>query len=153
MPAKVHKSLSWLISDHDARNREYQELMHAYLHLTAARLADATPCYTDIWHSYVPSMAFGANGSLGLLNALCAFAALHIAPLQSEPEKGKERALGLYITALRHHHSDENLFAAQLDDAVLATALIFAHYEVLTSWDLSDIRFGIVKSQRWDYIC
>ena len=132
MPAQVHKSISWLISDHDARNREYQELIHAYLHLTADRLAEASPCYMDIWHSYIPSMAFGSNGSLGLLNALCAFAALHIAPLQYEQEKGKERALGLYITALRHHHDSDNLFAKQLDDSVLATALIFAHYEVYT---------------------
>ena len=130
MPAQVHKGISWLISDHDARNREYQELMHAYLHLTADRLAEASPCYMDIWHSYIPSMAFGANGSLALLNALCAFAALHIAPLQYEEEKGKERAMGLYIIALRHHHNPDNLFAQQLDDAVLATAVIFAHYEV-----------------------
>ena len=131
MPAKVHHSISWLISDHDARNRSYQELMHAYLHLSADRLADATPCYLDIWHSYVPSMAFGTNGSLGLLNALCALAAFQIAPLQYEPERGRERALGHYITALRHHHDPDNLFAPRLDEAVLATALVFAHYEVL----------------------
>jgi len=153
MPAKVHHSISWLISDHDARNRSYQELMHAYLHLSADRLADATPCYLDIWHSYVPSMAFGTDGSLGLLNALCALAAFHIAPLQYEPERGRERALGHYITALRHHQDPDNLFAAKLDDAVLATALVFAHYEVLQLSVIANGRYGTAKLQRWVYTC
>ena len=129
MPAKVHNSISWLISDHDSRNREYQELMHAYLHLTADRLADTSPAYIDIWRSYIPSMAFGTNGSLALLNALVSLAALHIAPLQTDVEKGKERAMGHYVTAL-HHYRGINTSATQLNDAAFATSLIFAHYEV-----------------------
>jgi hypothetical protein len=85
----------------------------------------------DIWRSYIPSMAFSTNGSLALLNAMVALAAFQIAPLQKDSDRGRQRALGHYITALRHHHDSDNLFAVQLDDAVLATSLIFAHYEVL----------------------
>jgi hypothetical protein len=140
MPASVHKSISWLIADHDARNREYQELMHAYLHLTVDRLADSSPSYMDMWRSYIPSMAFGENGSLALLDAMCALAALHIAPLQSDPEKGKDRAMAHYTTAIQHHHNPESLFA--LDDAVLATSLLFAHYEVGPSIRLTQIWNG-----------
>src|SRR5947207_180956 len=70
MPPHVHQSISWLISDHDSRNREYQELMQAYLHVSADRMADISPCYMDIWRSYIPSMAFGEGGSVGLLSAL-----------------------------------------------------------------------------------
>jgi Fungal specific transcription factor domain len=128
MPEPVHKSIAWLIADHDARNREYQELMHAYLHLSADRLADITPCYMDIWRSYIPSMAFDMDKSHGLLSALVAFAALHIAPLQSDHEKGKDRAMGHYITALSWLREPQTL--ARLDDAVLATTLILAHFEV-----------------------
>ena len=135
MPPRVHDSISWLISDHETRNREYQELMDAYLRLTADRLSHSTPCYLDIWRSYIPSMAFGPNGSLALLNALVALAALHIAPLQSDHEKGRNRALGYYITALRHLHDSNNLIVERLDDAILATSLLFAHYEVTIKFE------------------
>ena len=128
LPPSVHRSISWLITDHDARNREYQELMHAYLHLTAGRLADASPCYMDIWGSYIPSMAFGENGSLALLDAMVAVAALHIAHIQNDSGKAKERALIHYTTALQHHRNPETLYAP--NDAVFATSLLFAYYEV-----------------------
>ena len=129
MPAAVHNSISWLISDHDARNREYQELMHAYLHLSADRLG-ASPCYMDIWRSYIPSMAFGAEGSLALLEAMCAMAALHIAPLQHDSDRGRIRGHEHYGLALLHHMQNFDRDMTLLNDAVLATALIFAHYEV-----------------------
>ena len=128
MPPHVHQSIAWVISDHDARNREYQELMHAYIHVSADRLADISPCYMDIWRSYIPSMAFGPNGSLPLLGAMCALAALHIS--SSQNDRGKERAWVHYHTAVSYLRLSENLFAPELDDAVLATALILAHYEV-----------------------
>lgn len=130
MPVQVHKSISWLISDHDARNREYQELMQAYLHISADRMADISPCYMDIWRSYIPSMAFGPNANLALLNAMVALAAMHIAPLQRDSDKGRDRAFAYYTVALGFHHNPENFFAVQIDDSVLATSLIFAHYEV-----------------------
>ena len=75
-------------------------------------------------------MAFGEGGSVGLLSALVALAALHIAPLQPDWDKGKERALGHYITAIAHLRESDNLLAVELTDATLATALILAHYEV-----------------------
>jgi predicted component of type VI protein secretion system len=83
----------------------------------------------DIWRSYIPSMAFGQGGSLALLNAMVALAAMHIAPLQADPEKAKERAMAHYTTALKHHRNNDSFYL--LDDAVLATSLIFAHYEVV----------------------
>jgi Fungal specific transcription factor domain len=133
MPEPVHRSISWLITDHNARNREFQELIDIYLSVTAPRLADTSPCYMSIWHSYIPSMAFGPDGSLALLHALVALAALHVTPFQTDQEKGKQRALGHYVIALEHHRNPDSLFAPRLDDAVLATSLVFAHFEVVAS--------------------
>lgn len=132
MPRQVHKSISWLISDSGVRNRLYQEFVNAYLHETADRLSHSSPCYIDLWRSYIPSMAFGTNGSTALLNALVALAALQIAPRQADPEKGKERALGFYITALQNYRQTVGLIPAggDITDASLATTLIFAQFEV-----------------------
>ena len=129
MSPAVHTSLSMVYADHDERNRHYQELMHAYLHLTADRLADISPCYIDIWRTYIPSMAFGPNGSLALLNAMVALAALHIAPLQADDKRGKIRAWEFYQLALQFQR--ENTSSPRTpDDWMLATSLILAHYEV-----------------------
>lgn len=128
MPPVVHRSLATVYSDHDVRNRHYQELMHAYLHLTADRLADMSPCYIDFWRTYIPSMAFGPNGSLALLNAMVALAALHIAPLQADDTRGKLRAWEFYHLALQNHRQAPD--HGPPDDWMLATSLILAHYEV-----------------------
>jgi hypothetical protein len=133
MPEAVHRSISWLITDHDTRNREFQELIDVYLKITAPTLADTSPCYMSIWHTYIPSMAFGPDGSLALLHALVALAALQIVPFQNDPEKAKQRALGHYVIGLGHQHNPESLLGPRLDDAVLATSLLFAHFEVSNS--------------------
>src|SRR5271170_2628665 len=150
MPPVVHRSLATVYSDHDVRNRHYQELMHAYLHLTADRLADMSPCYIDFWRSYIPAMAFGPNGSLALLNAMVALAALHIAPLQADDSRGKLRAWEFYHLALQHQG---NATASSPDDWVLATSLILAHYEVTPLQPLSDSSYGMGRSPRWAHIC
>ena len=152
MPPVVHRSLASVYSDHDVRNRHYQELMHAYLHLTADRLADMSPCYIDFWRTYIPSMAFGPNGSLALLNAMVALAALHIAPLQADDTRGKLRAWEFYHLALQHHRTAPDHSAP--DDWMLATSLILAHYEVLSPRSISsNDSYGMGKSQRWAPIC
>lgn len=128
MTPQIHRGISWQITDHDARNREYQELLHTYLHITADRMADISPSYLDAWRSYIPSMAFGPNGHPALLEALVALAAIHLAPLQKDPERARKRASLHYHAALRYQRDDDFLY--RLDDAVLATALVCAHYEV-----------------------
>ena len=153
MPEQVHQSIAWLISDHDSRNREYQELMHAYLHLSADRMADISPCYMDIWRSYIPSMAFGEEGSLALLSALVALAALHIASLQDDRDRGIQRAMGHYITSIGHLREADTLLTVKLDDAALATTLILAHYEVRHLYYGSNDSCGMEKLQRWDCTC
>ena len=151
MPPVVHRSLATVYSDHDVRNRHYQELMHAYLHLTADRLADMSPCYIDFWRSYIPAMAFGQNGSLALLNAMVALAALHIAPLQADNARGKQRAWEFYHLALQHQGQATG---SSPDDWVLATSLILAHYEVIYDLQtMSDSSYGMGRSPRWERIC
>ena len=78
-------------------------------------------------------MAFGPDGNLALLHALVALAALQVAPFQNDPERANQRALGHYVIALQHHRNPDSLFAPRLDDAVLATSLVFAHFEVIAS--------------------
>jgi len=87
-------------------------------------------------------MAFGPTGSLCLLSAMMAMAALHIARLQSDPDRGRERAVAHYTIAVG------NMFAADvnvLDDAVLATALILAHYEVHSGDVVTNGSYGMGK--------
>jgi len=128
MPEEAHESIALWIPDHDARNREYQELMHTYLHLSAVRMADISPCYMDIWRSYIPSLALGPKGFLPLLGAMCALAALHMT--SSQVDGYEARAMVHYHTAVSNLKLEKNLFP--IDDAVLATVLILAHYEVPT---------------------
>lgn len=146
MPKQVHKSISWMISEHESRQREYQELMDTYFHVTVDRLADISPCYMDIWRSYIPSMAFGPKGSPALLNAIVALSSLHIAPLQTDHEKGRLRAMGFYYTARRLHGDSGDLLEQQLGGAVLATALIFAHFEVYIVAVITENSCGMGKS-------
>ena len=47
-------------------------------------------------------MALGEGRSLGLLSALVALAAFHIAPLQTDGDRGRQRAMGHRITAIAH---------------------------------------------------
>lgn len=75
-------------------------------------------------------MAFGESGSLPLLNAIAAITALQIAPLQRDPEKGRERAERYYFAALEHHHILDTPRKSELDDAMIATAMLLAHYDV-----------------------
>src|SRR5271154_3623273 len=131
LPVSIHKSIAWIIPDTESRSRGYQELMHAYLHQTADRLAACSPCYIELWRSYVPTLAFGLHGSGALLNAMVALAALHLAPLLQEPPKGRERAVRYYFVALQEYHDMKR--SDQLTDAGLATVLLFAHFEVSVS--------------------
>jgi len=126
LPARIHESMSTILADNTVYNWEYQELLHTYLHLTADRLSDISPCYMDIWRSYIPAMAFGgADGSTGLLNALITFAAVHVLPLQNDRDKSEQRIRMYYGAALSASRS-----GLIYDDARLATMLILAHIEV-----------------------
>jgi hypothetical protein len=129
-PLSNQQNISWIISEHQSLNRGYQELMHFYIHETARRLAAYSPCYVDLWTAYIPTMAFGQNGSRALLNAMVALAALQLAPLQGDPDRGRERARRYYAAALQDHYSLEGDQKVEADDAVLATKLLFAHFEV-----------------------
>lgn len=132
LPPSIHRShIAWIISDDKSLNRGYQELMHAYIHVTADRLAGFSPCYIELWRSYVPTMAFGPHGSGALLNAMVALAALHIAPLQQDPNRGRDRAARYYSAALKEYHDID--LKGQFNDAALATVLLFAHFEVFCS--------------------
>ena len=76
-------------------------------------------------------MAFGPHGSGPLLNAMVALTSLQLAPSQHDSERGRERALRYYVAALQEHQALDPVRKGQLDDAVLATVLLFAHFEVL----------------------
>lgn len=130
LPQAIYKNMSWIIAGDEFSNRSYQELLHAYIHVTAPRLDGSSPCYFELWRSYVPAMAFGHRGSLPLLNAIAAIAALQIAPLQRDPEKGRERAERYYFAALEHHHILDTPRKSELDDSMIATAMLLAHYDV-----------------------
>jgi hypothetical protein len=130
LPPTIYNNMSWIIAGDEFSNRSYQELLHAYIHVTAPRLDGSSPCYFELWRSYVPAMAFGQSGSLPLLNAIAAITALQIAPLQRDPEKGRERAERYYFAALEHHHILDTPRKSELDDAMIATAMLLAHYDV-----------------------
>src|SRR5437762_7657019 len=98
LPPSIHRSLNWITS-----SRNYQELIHVYIHKSAARLDAYSPNYIELWRSYVPTMAFGSNGSVALLNAMAALAALQIAPFQRDAQIGYERAKRYYVAALQDH--------------------------------------------------
>lgn len=126
LPARIHETMSTMLSDNSIYNWEYQELLHTYFHITADRLADTSPCYMDIWRSYIPAMAFGGtDGSKGLLNAIITFAAVHVLPLQMDRARGYRRIRMYYGAALSGCRS-----CLVYDDALLATMLILAHIEV-----------------------
>jgi len=125
LPPSIHKSLNWVNS-----NRNYQELLHVYIHKSAPRLDAYSPNYIELWRSYVPAMAFGPNGSPALLNAMAALAALQIAPFQRDPQNGYDRAERYYIAALQDHQILDSVQKDDLEDSMLATALLMAHYEV-----------------------
>jgi len=137
-PLSKHQNIAWIISEHQSLNRGYQELMHFYIHETATRLAAYSPCYVDLWRLYIPTMAFGPRGSGALLNAMVALAALQLAPLQRDPDRGRERARRYYAAALQDHHSLGGDQKGEADDAVLATKLLFAHFEVLLNDNTSN---------------
>jgi hypothetical protein len=130
LPLKIYKNIAWIKSENESLNRGYQELMHAYIYQTADRLAACSPCYIELWRSYIPTMAFGPRGSGALLNAMVALAALQIAPLQRDPDIGRERAMRYYVAALQDNHSMDGDRNREPDDAMLATVLLFAHFEV-----------------------
>jgi hypothetical protein len=145
----IYKNLSWIIAGDEFSNRSYQELLHAYIHVTAPRLDGSSPCYFELWRSYVPAMAFGQMGSLPLLNAIAAIAALQIAPLQRDPEKGRDRAERYYFAALEHHHILDTPRKSELDDAMIATGILLAHYDVYSIQLVANIRYGKENLQRW----
>lgn len=118
--------MTWIIPDSESRNRGYEELMHAYIHRTADRLAACSPCYIELWRSYIPTMAFGVHGSGALLNAMVALSALHLAPLQQDHTKGKERAVRYYLVASQEYHDMKR--SDQLSDAALATVLFVCSF-------------------------
>ena len=126
LPARIHESMSTIFSDNVVYNWEYQELLCTYLRMTASRLSDISPCYIDIWRTDIPAMALGrAEGSIGLLNALITFAAVHVLPLQNDRDKSEQRIRMYYGAALSASRS-----GLVYDDARLATMLILAHIEV-----------------------
>jgi hypothetical protein len=124
LPLSIHKSLNWVNS-----SRNYEELLHVYIHKSAPRLDSYSPNYIELWRSYVPAMAFGPNGSAALLNAMAALAALQLAPFQRDPPNGYDRAERYYIAALQDHQILDSVEKDDLDDSMLATALLLAHYE------------------------
>ena len=75
-------------------------------------------------------MALGVNGSQALLNAIAALAALQITPLQRNHDKGRERAQRYYLAALKDHHVFDTPGKYTLNDAMIATSMLLAHYEV-----------------------
>jgi len=133
LPPSIYKSLNWMTS-----NRNYQELFHTYLHKSAPRLDAYSPTYIELWRTYVPAMAFGQNGSAPLLNSMAALAAIQMARFQRDPQSGYDRAERYYIAALQDHQILDLDQQDNLDDAMLATALLLAHYEVLSGLALSN---------------
>jgi len=126
LPARIHESMSTIFSDNVVYNWEYQELLCTYLRMTASRLSDISPCYIDIWRTDIPAMALGrAEGSIGLLNALITFAAVHVLPMKFDREESERRILMYYGAALRASQS-----GSTYDDARLAAMLVLAHIEV-----------------------
>lgn len=128
LPLSIRRNIPWITLANGSRDG-YQELMHAYIHKAADRLAAISPCYIELWRSYVPTMAFGPQGSGALLNAMVALAAWHIASSQRDPDRGHERATRYYFAGLQEHHrldADGKIY----DDAGLATLLLFAQFEV-----------------------
>jgi serine/threonine protein kinase len=130
LPPAICKNMSWIAGD-EFSNRSYQQLLHAYIHVTAPRLDASSPCYFELWRSYVPAMAFGSKGSLALLNAISAVTAIQIAPLQRDPEKGRERAERYYFASLEDHHVLDTPQKSELNDAMIATSMLLAHYDVI----------------------
>ena len=127
----LSKNISLIISDNEFSNRSYQELLHAYFHISAGRLDAYSPCSFELWRTYVPAMALGVDGSQALLNAIGALAALQITPLQRNQERGRERAQRYYLAALKDHHVFDTPGKYRLSDAMIATSMLLAHYEVL----------------------
>jgi hypothetical protein len=130
LPPAICKNMSWIAGD-EFSTRSYHQLLHAYIHVTAPRLDASSPCYFELWRSYVPAMAFGSKGSVALLNAISAVTAIQIAPLQRDPEKGRERAERYYFASLEDHHVLDIPQKSELDDAMIATAMLLAHYDVI----------------------
>jgi hypothetical protein len=146
LPARIHESLSTMLSDNVDYNWEYQELLHTYFHITADRLADISPCYMDIWRSYIPAMAFSeSDGSKGLLNAMITFAAVHVLPLQMDRARSHRRIHQYYGAALSACRS--NLV---YDDVHLATILMLAHIEVFSRINnKTNCSSGEARSPQW----
>ncbi|KAL7271209.1 hypothetical protein RUND412_006046 [Rhizina undulata] len=114
-----------------------QELMSAYLKVSAKRLADTSPSYIDLFRKYVPAMA---HDSPALLEAMLALAAVNIGLMRKDSRLISVDAALHYHRALRHHIAALEDPESRAKDALLATSILLSHYEI---WNGENVKMGV----------